>query len=184
MEPRRLPRKVYAPSQYTRDLCGELQDSRGVRGVLTPRDYSARRIALYTWSQCVETSSNARAVVRAAASSPSMIFSTSVSRASRARSLFPTLSSSCARTSLSVLLGDIASSRSYLASGGPQAAPSGKVPVCGSVMRSFVPSGLDSSPARRPQREVFGCRSARSGALDTKEAMQWPPVCATNDGCP
>lgn len=26
MEPRRLPRKVYAPSQHTRDLCGELQD--------------------------------------------------------------------------------------------------------------------------------------------------------------
>ena len=32
MEPRRLPRKVYAPSQHTRDLCGELQNSRGVRG--------------------------------------------------------------------------------------------------------------------------------------------------------
>ena len=108
MEPRRLPRKVYAPSQHTRDLCGELQNSRGVRGT-----YSARRIALYTLSQCVETSSNARAVLRAAASSPSMIFSTSVSRASRARSLFPTLSSSCARTSVSVLLGDIAPSRSY-----------------------------------------------------------------------
>jgi len=40
MEPRRLPRKVYAPSQHTRDLCGELQDSRTVRGVPTPRDAS------------------------------------------------------------------------------------------------------------------------------------------------
>jgi hypothetical protein len=44
--------------------------------------HSARRIALYTWSQCEETSSNARAVVRAAASSPRITFSTSSRRVS------------------------------------------------------------------------------------------------------
>ena len=57
-------------------------------------DYSARRIALYTESQCDETSSSALAVVRAATSSPLITFSTSVRRASRSRSLLSRLASS------------------------------------------------------------------------------------------
>ena len=55
--------------------------------------YSARRIALYTESQCDETSSSALAVVRAAASNPLITFSTSARRASTLRSLLSMLAS-------------------------------------------------------------------------------------------
>ena len=66
-------------------------------------NYSARRIARYTASQCEATSSRARAVVSAAASRRLMTASTSVKRDSRARTPLPRLSSSCARTSVSLL---------------------------------------------------------------------------------
>jgi len=36
-------------------------------------------------------------------------------------------------------------------------------------------SDLVPSPARRAPYRVFGCRSARSGASHTKEAIEWPP---------
>jgi hypothetical protein len=56
--------------------------------------YSARRIALYTASQCEEICSMARAVVKAAASRSLMILSTSARRVSKAWIFCPRLSSS------------------------------------------------------------------------------------------
>jgi hypothetical protein len=66
-------------------------------------NYSARRIARYTESQCDETSSNVRAVIRAAASRSLIIRSSSAKRFSRSFTLAPRVSSSCAMTSFSLL---------------------------------------------------------------------------------
>jgi hypothetical protein len=71
-------------------------------------NYSARRIALYTASQCDETSSKARAVVSAAAYRRSSSASTSIRRVSRALTLAAMELSSWAITSLSLLASIVA----------------------------------------------------------------------------
>ena len=66
-------------------------------------DYSARRIALYTASQCDETSARARAVVSATVSRRLITASTSLMRVSRTLSRSAMVLTSCAITSLSLL---------------------------------------------------------------------------------
>lgn len=180
MEPRRLPRKVYAPSQHTRDLCGELQDPvvcvasllrathRPVHLVPMRGDFLQR--AGSGQSGCFEPLDDLFDLRQPRLEGTELV--PKGVQLLRKNFALGALGRHRAEPILSLLPGD------------PQAAPSGKSRVRGRVIRSLVPSGSDTSPARRAQREVFGCRSAQSGAPIRRRPCNGHQSCVTNDGCP